>query len=331
LPSKPPKVNVINLDRDGDRWTAVFDELTSAGVPAGAIQRFPAVHGKNLTRMELEADCTALARRFCTPGMLGCFLSHRNLWLKILREPEPYQMVLEDDVIPVSDFPTRVQQCLEELQRHPQTAETWDVLLLGAFSCVHPDQRYGMFRVQAILLGDGRKPRFVTPHCHVPHRPLGTFGYILTKRGARKLLQRAYKPGWHVDCVAWSDPALELYMAHPMLVHQDMTTGSTVGSATTGLETLLPNREIDSYTKISIAWSLNEAFIQLGPVTISVGRYLTYTFAGLVVGILFRNALPVWFLPLHMSMAVGIALLIVRLLTSTAEGIDEGTLEELTG
>jgi hypothetical protein len=106
--------------------------------------------------------------------MIGCYLSHVKFWWKVADEPEPYQMVLEDDAVVSEQFHDRSQQMVDELQNNPETKDNWDVLLLGAFSCVHPERKYGIYRAQAMLFGDGRKQRKMTPHIQIPHRPLGT-------------------------------------------------------------------------------------------------------------------------------------------------------------
>ena len=55
-------VNVINLEKDKERWSKVVTELTEKGVPIEQIRRFPAVHGKSLSQEELKQNTTAAAR-----------------------------------------------------------------------------------------------------------------------------------------------------------------------------------------------------------------------------------------------------------------------------
>lgn len=247
-PSLP--INVINLDKDTTRWETLVQDLTNKGVQPAAIQRLPAVYGKTLSKSELLARTTRKARIWCTPGMIGCYLSHVKFWTKVMssESKHEYQMVLEDDAVVSDDFEARALQMVEELQSNPDTRDQWDVLLLGAFSCVHPERKYGIYRLQAGLLGGGRKQRRVSENIQVPHRPLGTHAYILSKRGAQKLMQRASKATWHVDCVMWGIKELDLYICDPMLVFQDTSSPSTVGAVTKGIETWLPKWTLDEYT-----------------------------------------------------------------------------------
>ena len=79
-------INIINLDKDGDRWETVTKELTSKGVRQRSITRYPAIYGKDLGNVDLRQNVTLLSRLFCTKGTIGCYLSHRNIWLKICQE-----------------------------------------------------------------------------------------------------------------------------------------------------------------------------------------------------------------------------------------------------
>ena len=72
-------INIINLDKDGDRWETVTKELTSNGVRRRSITRYPATYGKDLDKVDLRQNVTLLSRLFCTKGTIGCYLSHRNV------------------------------------------------------------------------------------------------------------------------------------------------------------------------------------------------------------------------------------------------------------
>lgn len=309
-------INVINLENDTARWEKLVQDLSTKGVPPTAIHRLPAVYGKHLSKRELETKTTRLARLFCTPGMIGCYLSHVKFWWKVASEPEPYQMVLEDDAVVSEQFHDRSQLMVDELQNNPETKDNWDVLLLGAFSCVHPERKYGIYRVQAMLFGDGRKQRKVTPHIQVPHRPLGTHAYILSQRGAQKLLRLASKATWHVDCVIWGIPELDLFLCDPMLVFQDTESPSTVGSITKGLETWLPKWRIDDYTGASFEWAMNEPFIRVPIVnfTTTIGRYISLFISGTFAAIALQGKIPSWALPTHVGFCIGFAVTFVRIM-----------------
>ena len=183
----PTPLSIINLDKDTARWRSVTAELSGKGVPMDRVTRLPAVYGKDLSPAELQASASGIARHFCTAGMIGCYLSHRNFWQQTLEGAAPWQAVLEDDVQVSEDFCEKLEECVGELESHPETrGGNWDVLLLGALGCVHPQRKYKLNRINAFVAGGGRVTRRVTEHCHVPRRPFGTHAYVISPGGARK-------------------------------------------------------------------------------------------------------------------------------------------------
>ena len=70
-------INVINLDKDVLRWESVTAELRAKGEDMDVVKRLR-VYGKELSPEELRVSTSRAARLFCTPGMIGCYLSHRS-------------------------------------------------------------------------------------------------------------------------------------------------------------------------------------------------------------------------------------------------------------
>jgi glycosyl transferase family 25 len=90
------KLYVINLDRSTDRMSW-FDGQASAR--ALHFIRVPAVDGRDLSETGLEAyheRCPPF--RSVSFGELGCFLSHVEVWRRIVAGAEPWAFVAEDDL-----------------------------------------------------------------------------------------------------------------------------------------------------------------------------------------------------------------------------------------
>lgn len=302
-PSSIP-IHVINLDRDKVRWETVVASLQNeGGVSARQIHRQSAVYGKTLSKVQLRENASLLARMYCTPGMIGCYLSHVEFWRNTLHAEDdaPYRIVLEDDVTVCPNFTNEVCDIIRELD---DANVSWDVLLLGAFGCVNPDpKQYGTtLRLQAFFGGGRRRPMLITQRAHVPHRPFGTHAYVLNRRGAKKLMDNASIVNGHVDSVAWSLPELNLLCTHPLLAYQDMSSESTIGGITSGLETRLYSKTayIDDYTRVTMEWAFNEPVLRIPVigVILTVGRCISLVLLGYAFGIIFWKQLP-WFLPLH--------------------------------
>ena len=106
------------------RYKTMKKTATRAGVP---IKQFP---GVLVSDTMLKRGIPGIRRRTAGTirGVLGCFLSQRNLLTKIANE-EPSKtegtLILEDDVIFPPDFFKKVEAIEKEVP------EDWDVLFLG--------------------------------------------------------------------------------------------------------------------------------------------------------------------------------------------------------
>eukprot|EP00546_Thalassionema_frauenfeldii_P011802 CAMPEP_0178907302 /NCGR_PEP_ID=MMETSP0786-20121207/7294_1 /TAXON_ID=186022 /ORGANISM="Thalassionema frauenfeldii, Strain CCMP 1798" /LENGTH=210 /DNA_ID=CAMNT_0020579083 /DNA_START=271 /DNA_END=900 /DNA_ORIENTATION=+ len=208
-----------------------------------------------MTQEELNENASWRARTFCPLGTIGCYLSHRKFWHQVVDGSDPYQIVLEDDVVLEPNFVARASAMVEELEASPVGNE-WDVLLLGALGSVDPRKRFHfMYEIPAFCAGGCRQQKQIAEHIHIPKRPFGTHAYAISKRGAKKLLDLAWKATYHVDSVVWGIPELNLFNCDPLLAYQDSSCVSTVGSVTSGIETWIPSGiMMDQYTKMPLVW-----------------------------------------------------------------------------
>lgn len=218
-----PPILVVNLDRSPQRWASCTPQFEEAGVQ---VTRFSATDGKAMQAAEVRECSTASGNYLCTRGMIGCFLSHRRIWQHVVEEHLPAAVVFEDDVRICPDLTGRLQGLLAELP------SDWDVCLLGAFACMNADVEPWYMKFYSFMTGGGRpspgRTRRVSPGVFVPHRPTGTHAYIVSSRGAKKLLDLLPKARYHVDLSAWALPELRLYAATPFLATQNFKEVSTV-------------------------------------------------------------------------------------------------------
>ncbi|CAL1155452.1 unnamed protein product [Cladocopium goreaui] len=163
--------------------------------------------------------------RLCTKGMIGCFLSHRRIWQKMVSEKLPAVVVLEDDVRLVEDFSDKLLKLMDELPAD------WEVCLLGAIGNINPDVEPFHMKLYSFCVGGGRpspgKTRRVSDNVFVPHRPAGTHAYLVSLKGAERLVKELPLACYHVDLTAWSLPNLKLYAAVNQIATQDFEAAST--------------------------------------------------------------------------------------------------------
>jgi len=95
---------VVNLDRNPERWEVSQKRILEAGFKD--VRRVSAVDGKNKEVLENEwkkygsPKFAAWDKEFVEhPGKQGCFLSHLNIWSKMIEEGIERAVVLEDDVL----------------------------------------------------------------------------------------------------------------------------------------------------------------------------------------------------------------------------------------
>ena len=118
------RIYFINLDKSKDRLKIMEDNAKKNSL---TLTRFPAFNGKDLNKEKLYkngmfSDFIYKSR----DGMIGCTVSHIELWKKIVKENDNIVLILEDDVIIKDNFS-------EEFNKYyRQAPDNWDILYLGA-------------------------------------------------------------------------------------------------------------------------------------------------------------------------------------------------------
>lgn len=93
------RVFLINLDSRRDRYLFVKKQLDEIGLP---FARISAADGHNLTAEEQfffnRQRFLIENKRNAAPGEIGCAVSHRAVWKKMLDEKLEFALIIEDDV-----------------------------------------------------------------------------------------------------------------------------------------------------------------------------------------------------------------------------------------
>ncbi|MBP2548912.1 glycosyl transferase family 25 [Neorhizobium galegae] len=198
-------IYVINLDRALDRMARMQALLTERGL---AFERIEAVDGKTLSPETLQtwSPSHADGSLVLSVGEVGCLLSHRQVWQKVVEKGEP-GVVLEDDlhVAPASSA------LLRSLDWLPADADLVKLETTG----------------KTIVVSRAKQPvasafclmRLVGAH-------LGTGAYIVTPKAAKMLLAAVSSSNQAIDHLMF-DPAsplfsrLATYQISPALCIQD--------------------------------------------------------------------------------------------------------------
>ncbi len=154
---------VVNLERRPDRRAEIENKLMVAGIKNYACVR--AVDGKELIATPELATMFQKNDFGNRRGVMGCALSHYRLWQRLLTDKQHnHYVILEDDVDLCDGFASKLAALVI-----PTDA---DLLMLG-FSTWNSDSR---------LAGNG-----TVEALNPAEYAGGTFGYIVTKKGAEKL------------------------------------------------------------------------------------------------------------------------------------------------
>jgi GR25 family glycosyltransferase involved in LPS biosynthesis len=166
------KIIYINLDRRPERNLNVIDQLKKVGL-LNMAERFSAIDGKKLDLNKIDSsiittDGIGYAKKsdiiftHLTPGAIGCAMSHRAIYQKIIDENIENCLILEDDITFVDDFNKKIQKVEKYIKDNKLE---YDLFFLG----YHPSS-----------LRDFYTQKFLNIY--------GLFGYIVNKNGAKKLL-----------------------------------------------------------------------------------------------------------------------------------------------
>jgi GR25 family glycosyltransferase involved in LPS biosynthesis len=120
-------------------------------------------------------------------GGVGCYLSHTNVWKQFLERPEPYAIVLEDDAQLYEGFVEDLQRAMKDTTLLPQAPDVWFFHM--------PSEWYYEYKGKAnpSLVKENNLGPWITNTCSA------FTGYLISKKGAEKLLETAFPLDMHVD------------------------------------------------------------------------------------------------------------------------------------
>lgn len=166
-------IYVINLETSTERWKQFKKQQYK--LPT-IITRVNAVNGNLLNKPS-----------FLTPGVIGCFLSHKKVLQMIVDNKDDYAIICEDDAIFSKNFNKQITKILSDLK-----TLDWDLVYLGCYGAWHPYKTYGPVGTVSNLLLKLRVKSHTkikeTKHLITPDTPLGSHCYLVNYKSAKKIL-----------------------------------------------------------------------------------------------------------------------------------------------
>lgn len=173
------QVYLVNMDRSKERLEIMSQRLAALGIN---FERVPAVDGSKLADTE-KKQITAPNWRYpyvLTPGEVGCFLSHKKCWQKLIDSNDDWALVLEDD----SFFHQKAKEYFESTHWIPSEVQL--IQFSYAIDTTYSDK--------TITLPNG---------CHLVRvkysSPCGTYAYMISREAALKALSMSNKIEGPID------------------------------------------------------------------------------------------------------------------------------------
>lgn len=231
---------LINLDSRSDRLTHSMQQIERAKLhrcfkPNVRVERVSGVDGASLDMSQLHREGVLSQQGFerlqlpledklfgmdLTPGAVGCALSHRLVWQRVVDANASAALILEDDV----EFHHRFSR--EILQRWRHVPDDWGIVYLGGLD----------------LLAAGKPPRPLVSKGfrRAYHGQRELTAYVVHAASAKRCLELSLPLTWQVDthiCSKLADDSAaqdkyicdpNSYALHPTLAIQVTCFGTNV-------------------------------------------------------------------------------------------------------
>lgn len=173
------------------------------------------IDGKKLNLKTINKNTSNFWSKFGPRSAIGCGLSHLKTWKKFLKSKSNYGVIFEDDIF--FDKQLNLKEEIEKFISH--TPKDFDILYTGTIS-ENSICKYLPFKIK-----DGGK--IINEYIKIPYLALGAHAYIISKKGAKKLINLLNnKIFHHIDfCMQYFaiKEKLKVYMSMPRIVFQTST------------------------------------------------------------------------------------------------------------
>lgn len=202
------EVYVISLKSSTDRKAFMKAQCERIGISPVFID---AIDGKDLSQSKISQYCNQkkakqLFSRELLLGEIGCALSHKKVYKRIVDENIPYAVILEDDAVVKEEFHEVIKLILN-------SDVNWELILLGH----HKNANKGLSSPLSVW-GRNRINSKSTLN-YLADFGFGTYGYIISLEGARKLkveLDSIYKP---IDHYTSDSSIVNVYALSPTVIN----------------------------------------------------------------------------------------------------------------
>jgi GR25 family glycosyltransferase involved in LPS biosynthesis len=161
-------IRVVNLERRPDRWQSIDKMLRNQGIKHHT--RFNAVDGTKIPMNDFIKNLFRNNDFNYRQGVVGCALSHIQLWQELLHSKNDFMVILEDDIELSDNFESKLNVALHHLHQHPYI----DLNFLGYSYWKGKPEKSNNYPDMKLM--------------NIPEYMGGFYGYVISKPCAMKLL-----------------------------------------------------------------------------------------------------------------------------------------------
>ena len=259
------KIFIVNLDKDIERLNNSYKQLNKYNIKN--YERYPAINGYDLNEIELKSYTTILGKIIASKSMIGCGMSHINIWKKIVKEKINRCLILEDDFILVDDFVNKFNNIIDKV---PYI--NYNMLFLST-----TDDYYNKYN-----LGD------INNYFYKPLFVCQTVGYIITLKGAQNILKNIDKVFYHIDIqisIQSLFTDLNIIAVKEPLIYQTFESSHNTNDRKYPLlidNLIINNHDINYYYKISL-FSIANIDINYNIIVIFLLGFYVFPYAAILL------------------------------------------------
>lgn len=244
------------------------------------VQLVKGVNGKTIPIEEITRRVSNKYKNFGPKSAIGCALSHMDTWKLFLETNDEYSIIFEDDVVLEDNFVEKLEIALNEVP------ENYDILYLGCTGCDN-EQKINIVKFTAsfwIAPKTFNPHKQITDNIGIPSVAFSTHAYVVSRKGATKLLK--YLDGklyHHIDfCIQQLvlDNKIESYSTTPRIAYQtstDDTPSENVSSNFPLVATSILNKiYVDKMYRAQYLFSVS--FLRIGNININAFTVLFFLF-----------------------------------------------------
>lgn len=293
---KTMKIMIISM-QEPKRLKALCESL-QLGTPIW----IKGIDPKIVCKFELEKMVGNNFASYGPKGTICCAMSHLKAWKEFLKNDDKYGIVLEEDAIFVKGFKKRLSKVIKYVPKDV------DIMYLGEFGGM---TKNNFFTSIMHLFGNANKKHnlYINKYVQIPKVALGAHAYIISKKGAKKLI--SYLEGnvkFHIDyCIQElaAKGILNCYSLNKRIAYQTSTNQNLLNKTSLNIGSnrpliisrILSNIYLDEMITASYIWSVSVG--RIGDLVISTSMLVI-----LSVGIILHKANAKWLLSIILLLLI---------------------------